>query len=93
MIIIVAKYSLKPDKKNAFVDIAGELIEKSRAEEGCISYRLCESTDNPDVVAFIEEWKDRAAIDFHNGTEHYKRLVPQLAELRNDKDVSLYTEI
>ena len=29
----------------------------------------------------MEFWKDQAAIDFHNATEHFTTLLPKLAEL------------
>ena len=58
MIKIVAKNILKEGKKVEFIKTAEELIQKSRAEEGNISYSLFEDVNNENIVAFIEEWKD-----------------------------------
>ena len=45
MIKIVAKNTVKKENKADFINTAKELIEKSRAEDGCISYTLNESLD------------------------------------------------
>lgn len=94
MIKIVAKNTLKEGQKENFIKTAKELIEKSRAEEGNISYTLCEDIKNPDILTFIEEWKDMEAIAVHNDTEHFKKIVPMLAEFRiGSSEVNLYKEV
>ncbi len=30
-------------------------------------------------LSFIEEWKDKEAIERHNDSEHFTRLVPKMA--------------
>ena len=62
MIKIVAKNTVKKENKADFINTAKELIEKSRAEEGCISYTLNESLDGK-YLTFIEEWKDEKSIE------------------------------
>ena len=94
MIKIVAVNTLKEGKKEEFIKTAQELIKKSREEEGNISYSLFEDIKNENILAFIEEWKDMDAIDFHNNTEHFKRIVPMLAEFKEGPSkVTLYKEV
>ncbi len=93
MIKIVAKNFVKPECVQAFKDTAKELIEKSRAEEGNIFYTLNVSKNDPATLVFIENWKDQAAVDFHNKTDHFTSIVPKLAEFCNSKDVELFEEI
>ena len=83
MIKIVAKNYVKPECVQLFKDTAKELIEKSRAEEGNIFYTLNVSKNDPNTLVFIEDWKDQAAIDFHNNTDHYFMIFPKLANLCN----------
>ena len=88
------KNIIKDGEKENFIRTAKELIEKSRAEEGNISYGLYEDVENLNVLTFIEEWKDMDAISFHNSTEYFKRIVPMLAEFREgSSEVSLYKEV
>ena len=94
MITIVAKSVLKPGMKKAFTDKARELILKSRAESGNISYNLVEDISDDNVVSFIEEWKNQAAIDEHNSSEHFLRIVPELGQFREgEAEVRLYRQI
>jgi len=94
MIKIVSKNVIKDGQKDTFIQLTKELIEKSRQEAGCISYHLLQDINNDSVLTFIEEWQDQEAIDFHNNTEHFKRIVPLFADLRIGKsELNLYTEI
>ena len=82
---IVAKMPVAPDKVETFIALAEELVRCSRQEEGNLHYSLNVSKYDPNVLLFTESWKDQAAIDFHNKTEHFTRLLPQLAALCNGK--------
>lgn len=94
MIKIVAKNHVKPECVQAFKDAAKELIEKSRQEEGNIFYTLNVSKNNPNTLVFIEAWKDQAAIDFHNQTDHFTSIVPKLHQMCHEEgDVELFDEI
>ncbi len=46
------------------------------------------------VLAFIECWKDQAAIDIHNATEHFTGTFPKLLELCDGEPaVMLFEEL
>ncbi|NPE30546.1 antibiotic biosynthesis monooxygenase [Methanococcoides sp. SA1] len=81
MIMIVAKTKVRQDKKQVFLKITEELIQKSQNEKGCISYDLYEDIADPYTLTFIESWEDIEAIDLHNRTEHFMVIVPKLADL------------
>ena len=94
MIKIVAKMFVKPECLDAFKAQAKELVEKSASEEGNISYTLNQSTADPCVLAFIEIWKDQSAIDSHNASEHFRRILPLLGGMcAKAPGVDLFTEI
>ena len=81
MIKIFAKMLVKEECIDKFIELAKELVEKSRAEEGNVFYSINQSVENNCIFAFIECWKDQAAIDFHNATPHFTGIVPQLGSL------------
>lgn len=94
MITITAKSTLIEGKKEEYIRIAQELITESNNEEGCISYDLYEDINDTNVVTFIEEWKSKEAIEIHNNSEHFTRIVPKLRELQaEDSSVNLFTKI
>ena len=78
--IISAQVFIKPDKVDAFLAATKSLIEKSRAEEGCISYSLFQDPQDKTKFLFFEEWKNQAAVDFHFSTEHFKKFGETLNE-------------
>lgn len=91
MITLVVKALIKEGKIEEYKDITNELAIETRKEEGCISYNLYEDINNPQILTFIEVWKDKEAIEIHNKTEHFKKLAPKLRELREgDSDVNFY---
>lgn len=55
-----------------FIEFTRPIIEKSRAEEGCISYTLYQDPSDATKFIFFEQWKDQAAIDYHFSTDHFK---------------------
>ncbi len=94
MIKIVAKMLVKPGKVEEFKETARDLVAKSRAEAGNVYYTLNTSTKDPQLLAFIECWKDEEAIKFHNATEHFQTILPKLAALcESGQPADLFTEI
>lgn len=91
MILIVAKSVVKPGKVEEFLKLTKPLIEESNKEEGCIEYVLYEDISNSHILTFVEKWTDQEAIDIHNSSPHFKRIVPTLAPLcEAATEVALY---
>ena len=95
MIKIVAAMKVKAGCVDTFKTAAKKLIEKSRAEEGNVFYTLNEMTGAENTLAFIECWKDQAAIDIHGKTEHFTGIFPKLAALCEEGGTSaqVFTEV
>lgn len=50
--------------------------------------------DDPDILTFIEEWKDQAAVDVHADSEHFQHIIPLLSDMAEEAiEISLYREI
>ena len=91
---IVAKMPVAEENLQLFKTLAAELVEKSRQEEGNISYTLNAGKKNPNVLVFIECWRDKEAIKTHNATEHFQRILPQLVALCDGQPESeIYIEV
>jgi len=58
MIKITAKHTVKKDCIEKLLKVLKELVEKSRLEEGCISYSLYKDIESDNVYTIIEEWQD-----------------------------------
>ena len=94
MLKIVAKMIVKAEELEKFKGLAKELVQKSRAEKGNVFYSLNKSIGNDRELMFLECWQDQSAIDTHNATEHFRGILPKLAELcESASPVEIFREI
>ena len=94
MITIVAKSVVLEGKAEEFKTTARKLIAESQKEAGCISYDLYQEVNQPNVLTFIEEWKNMEAIEKHNASAHFTQIVPKLGTLREGPaEVHLYQKV
>lgn len=78
MLKVIAQDFIKHEHIDIVRPLYEELVAKTRLEPLCISYDLMVDQKDPGHFIFIEIWPDRAALDEHCNTEHFKRLVPQI---------------
>lgn len=67
--------------KEAAEKAGKELVEASRADNGCISYDMLASTTTPGDYMIIETWQDAPSLEAHMNAPHFTTLVPKLQEL------------
>ena len=54
MIQIVAKHFVKPEQIDSYIELAGELIAKTRqSDAGCIQYSLFQDLKDPTILTII----------------------------------------
>ena len=88
---VVARFAAKPDRVQDVKRILSELVDPTRAEDGCITYELLQNTQDPTDFTFVEEWTSQAALDKHLTTEHIKRSRSQTEGLLDSgPDVRVY---
>ncbi len=81
MIGIMAEFDIKSDCIDKFLEEVKPLVKASNEEAGCIKYELHKALGSDNIFVMVEEWKDQAAIDFHNSSEHFTTIVPRLGAL------------
>lgn len=82
MIKVVAKSCIRIEALDRVRELSREMVENTVKEEGCIKYELYQDIKDPKIMIFIEEWKDEEALNKHIASDHFKRIIPQLNELR-----------
>jgi len=90
MVKVIAKSVYKEDKVSEAKQMLGELVEKSRKEDGCLSYNLYEDMSDSSILVMVEEWKTDEDIKNHQLTEHYTRIIPALKPFRKSSEVNRY---
>ncbi len=94
MLKIVAKSKIKEGFQKQYLEAIKELVAKSQAEEGNVSYTVNQSASDPTVFAFIEVWKDQAAFEYHIKTEHFTTILPKLRDfVEEGQPAEFYNEV
>ena len=81
MIVVYAKSIVSKNNIKEFINLATELIDETRKEEGNVSYELIRGVDSKNLFAFIEKWESKDALDAHMNTKHFKTIVPEMGKL------------
>ncbi len=62
MIVVVGRVRTDAQRRARLIEIGQRVAQASRAEPGCISYRLHEDTEVENDFVFVEEWQDDDAL-------------------------------
>ncbi|MGI8812923.1 MAG: putative quinol monooxygenase [Pyrinomonadaceae bacterium] len=91
---VVARFVAKPSSVEDVKRILTDMIDPTRAEDGCITYELLQNSADPTDFTFVEEWDSKADLDRHAVSEHIKMGRELVKEhLARDSDVRVYTLI
>jgi quinol monooxygenase YgiN len=89
MIKVVSKNQVPTGNIEAFKALAAKMVKETVKEDGCIDYALFEDESNPNLLVFVETWESKAHLEAHFQAPHFKLYVPQMGELRTDKELSI----
>ena len=76
-------FFLLEEEKNRqpLIDAATELVALSLHDKGCVAYDVFGSLTVDNHLMICETWKNRADLEAHMVTEHFRRIVPRLQAL------------
>ena len=81
MIIIHARMSVKPEKKEEFLQEIEAVMEGSNAEAGNNSYDLFQDPKDANSFIMVENWKDMDAVQSHNASSHFQKFSAAAKEM------------
>lgn len=91
MVIVMAKLSVIPGKKEELFALARDVVKATQEESGCVSYTLLDDPSDPGSCLFVEEWLDLESLRKHTTTPHIAEWKRKNAELLAGKNsVKLY---
>jgi quinol monooxygenase YgiN len=65
MLTVLFYLTGKPDAEAPLRSLLKEMIDESRAHDGCITYTFHQQADDPHRWMLLEQWRDRAALKGH----------------------------
>ncbi|MDO9379066.1 MAG: putative quinol monooxygenase [Nocardioidaceae bacterium] len=72
---VVAVITAKPGSEDVVRAALTDLVAPTRAEEGCLSYSLSESSAAPGAFITVEEWSAEADLGTHLQTSHVQTAL------------------
>ena len=94
MIKVVARTLVREECIEAYHALAKEIVEETKKDPGMITYTMNQSTTDKRLHAMIEAWEDMESLQAHMESEHFKRLVPQMAQYSEKHyPPEIYTEL
>jgi quinol monooxygenase YgiN len=75
MICLAVTYVAKPGQEERVVELLRTLVERSRAEPGCLTFVAHRSPADPRRFFLYEQYTDQAAVDAHRATPHFEQYV------------------
>lgn len=91
---VVATIKAKPGREDAVRAELRKLVPPTRDEQGCIQYDLHESTSEPGLFLFYENWTSREDLERHLRSAHIEVLRSKEAELlARPVDITTWTKI
>ena len=75
MVIFMAKARVRAEELQSVLAACSEMIARTPAEPGCISYNGHQLMGDPQTIVFVERWRSRADIDTHMAAAHTQAFL------------------
>ena len=81
MFYVINGIRLKPGVREEFVMLLEPNARGALKEPGCISFNVIQDNANPDVLWFIEAYKQKKDFEAHQQTSHFKEWHPHFKRM------------
>jgi quinol monooxygenase YgiN len=94
MVTFIVRLKFAQDDREQVAELLRRLATASRDEPGCVSYIPHVIEDDPDTVLIYEQYKDRAALEAHRVTQHFKQFaIGGIYQLMRERNVENLTAL
>ena len=73
--VLTVTWLARPGHEERVAEILRMMVEKTRQEPGCIHYDVNRSIDDPCRFLIYEVYRDDAALNDHQESDHFQRHV------------------
>jgi len=81
---LVAQVKARPGKEAELGQVLRDLVQPTRAEEGCLNYDLHVANDDPGFFVLYENWQTVPLWEQHMGAPHLEAFKGRTDELVAD---------
>lgn len=69
------KMEFSPDKVDEALQILRSIVERTRAEPGCVSCSVYQDSERENQIIFAQEWKSEENLQRHLRSEEYRKVL------------------
>jgi quinol monooxygenase YgiN len=80
MIVQLVRASIKPEKRNRWLEVMRRNATQTRAEEGCEGYQIAEDLETPNTFVIVELWTNMDAVHNHFRAQ-FEELMAALGDV------------
>ena len=73
--VVAATYVAKDGETDTVLGHLQTMVGHTRAEPGCITYRLHRSVEDPNALFLYEEYVDAAAFEAHRAAPYFEQIA------------------
>jgi quinol monooxygenase YgiN len=73
--VLIARFHALPERREELRAALAELAPPTRAEPGCQSFEVLNSSHDPELFFIHSRWRDEAAFDDHAELPHTRRFL------------------
>ncbi len=70
MILIAGTFTIQAEDREVAVAAMAEMMAETAKEEGCVSYDMTSSFDDPTTIHLFEEWESEEHLQAHFEAPH-----------------------
>jgi quinol monooxygenase YgiN len=91
MVIQIVTVSVRPDRRERWLELLRVNAAGTRAEEGCVGFRVTEDVETPNTFVLVERWASMEAQYEHFRKPEFGELMEALGDvLAGPPDVSIH---
>ena len=80
MIVIAGRIVVDPNKSDAAIPVAQEMMEETLKESGCATYKFSADLEEKGVFHIFEEWDGQEVLDAHFASPHMAKFQKAVGE-------------
>jgi quinol monooxygenase YgiN len=91
MILATLRMIVQPERRRDLLETMRGMLEPSRVERGCLSYRLYEDVENRNAFVLLEEWATQEDLERHISKDNHRRLLALMDLLSEQPELRFNT--
>ncbi len=92
-IVNAINLDIAPDQFDKFMEAAKENAAASTKDPGCREFNIVVAQNDPHHIMFFEVYDNAAALDFHRGTDHFKKFQATTKDMATKRDVRQFLSV